>query len=385
MGVVVALIGFTSTFALVLQGFRAVGADEAQAASGLMAVAVCMGLSGIWLSWTRRMPISVAWSTPGAALMINSGASSTGYDAAVGAFLMSAVLLIAAGAFRPLARLAESIPSNLANAMLAGILLGICLAPARAMAEHALLAGPVILAWWIAGRINRFVAVPVAFVILIVMVAWQLGFPEDLANRLAAAAVPAPVLVMPRLDLQTLIGIGLPLFVVTMASQNVPGIAVQRAYGYTPPAGPLIVNTGGFSLLAAPFGGHAVNLAALTAALCAGPDSHAEPERRYWTAIVAGVVYVFMGLTAGVVSVLVILVPASLIEAVAGLALLGAMSAALVAAFRDTELREAAAVTFIFSASGIAFLGVGGAFWGLLAGSAMHAVHKRKLTKTPAT
>lgn len=378
MGVLVALVGFTSTFTIVLQGFRAVGASDAEAASGLMAITVCMGISGIWLAWTRRMPISVAWSTPGSALMINSGASSSGFDAAVGAFLLSAVLLICAGAFRPLARLVESIPSTLANAMLAGILLGVCLSPARAMAEHAVLAAPIILAWWIAGRVNRFAAVPVAFAVLVAMVAWRVGLPEDAGARLAAAAIPAPILTMPRFDLQTLIGIGIPLFIVTMASQNVPGIAVQQANGYSPDAGALVTNTGGFTLLSAPFGGHGVNLAALTAAMCAGPDAHPDKDRRYWAAIVAGIFYIFIGLTAGMVTVLVTLVPVILVEAVAGLALLGALAAALVAAFRDMENRESAAITFVFSASGIAFFGVGGAFWGLLAGAAMYWVQARR-------
>ena len=367
-----ALVGFASTGVLVLQGFVAVGADPAQAASGLMAVTVAAGLSGLWLSWTRRLPIAVAWSAPGAALLLVSGASSSGFDAAVGAFLLSAVLLVVAGAVRPLGRLVEAIPSSLGNAMLAGILLPICLAPVRALEAETALAAPMLLAWWLAGRAHRLAAVPVALAVLVGLVAWRLGVPEDFGALAAASLVPRPVLVAPRFDPIALVGIGLPLFVVTMASQNVPGLVVQRANGYDLRAGPLIVNTGAFSLAAAPFGAHAVNLAAITAAMGSGPDAHPDPARRWWASAVAGACYVVFGLLAGTFVLLVGLVPTVLVEAVAGLALLGAFTGAAVAAFAVPAEREAAAATFLFAASGLAFAGIGGAFWGLLIGGAMH-------------
>ena len=353
------------------------GASDAEAASALMAASVAMGLSGIHLAWTRRMPISVAWSTPGAALLIVSGDAVADFRVAVGAFLVSAALLILAGAFRPLGRLMRSIPSSLANAMLAGILLTLCLAPVRALGFDWALAAPLLLAWWLAGRVNRLAAVPVALAVLVALVAWRTGLPADFGARAAAAAIPRPVLVVPAFEPSALLGLALPLFVVTMASQNVPGIAVQRANGYDPDPGPLIVGTGAFSLAAAPFGSHAVNLAAITAAMCAGPDAHPDPNRRYWAAIVAGALYVAFGLLAGVVVLVVTLVPPILIEAVAGLALLGAFTGSAVAAFAEPAEREAAAVTFLFAGSGIAFLGVGGAFWGLLVGAAMHLARRR--------
>ena len=375
MGLLVAVVGFASSFAIVLAGLRAAGADDAQAASGLMALCIAMGLSGIWLAATRRMPISVAWSTPGAALLIASGASLDGFDAAVGAFVVSGALLLLAGLFRPLGRAIESIPSSLANAMLAGILLPICLAPVRALGgEHAALAAPLLVTWWLVGRVRRLWAVPAALAVLVALVLWRIGLPADFGVRLDAALVPMPVLVAPRFELQALVGIALPLFVVTMASQNVPGIAVQRAHGYAPAAGPLIANTGLFALLSAPFGALGVNLAALTAAMCAGEDAHPDPARRYWAAIVAGIAYVAIGLLVGVVALFVTLIPPILVEAIAGLALLGAFTAAAVAAFSDVAEREASAVAFLFAASGLAFLGVGGAFWGLLAGGAMLAL-----------
>jgi len=175
-----------------------------------------------------------------------------------------------------------------------------------------------------------------------------------------------------------LISLGIPLFVVTMASQNVPGVAVLKANNYQPKAGPLIANTGLFSLLSAPFGGHGINLAAVTAAMFSSVEAHENPDRRYWSAAIAGVTYVFIGLLAGVAGLLVTLIPPVLIEAIAGLALLGAFSAAIVSALSDVKHREAAAVTFLFSSSGLAFMGVGGAFWGLLVGGMMYAVSKAR-------
>ena len=375
MGLLAATVGFASSFAIVLAGLRATGASEAQATSGLMALSIAMGLSGIWLAATRRMPIGVAWSTPGAALLIASGASLESFETAVGAFVASGALLLLAGLFRPLGRAIESIPSSLANAMLAGILLPICLAPVHALGgEHALLAAPLIVTWWLVGRVQRLWAVPAALLVLVGLVLWRIGLPAGFGASLGEALVPRPLLTVPRFDLQAIVGIGVPLFVVTMASQNVPGMAVQRANGYTPAAGPLIANTGLFSLLSAPFGALGVNLAALTAAMCAGPDAHPDPARRYWAAIVAGIAYVAIGLLVGVVALFVTLIPPILVEAIAGLALLGAFTGAAVAAFAEPAERESAAIAFLFACSGLAFAGVGGAFWGLLAGGAMHAL-----------
>lgn len=377
MGLLVAIIGFTSSFAIVLAGFRAAGASDAQAASGLMALSIGMGLSGIWLSLRHRMPISAAWSTPGAALLISSGSVLASYEAAVGAFVVSGILLMLAGWLKPLGRAIEAIPSSLANAMLAGILLGICLSPVKAMAFDPWLAAPLILAWWLVGQINRLAAVPAALLALVAMAIWKIGLPEDLGTQLSESLIPQAVFIIPHFELGAMISIGVPLFVVTMASQNIPGISVLRANGYTPPSGPLIANTGVFSTLSAFFGAHAVNLAAITAAMCAGPDAHPDTERRYWAAVVAGLGYVAFGLLAGIIGLLVTLVPTILIEAIAGLALIGALTSSLVAAFSNTDEREAAAVTFLLSGSGVAFLGIGGAFWGLLAGALMVFVTRR--------
>ena len=374
MGVLAALVGFTGSFALVLQGMRAAGASEAQATSGLIALMLGMGLSGIILALRYRIPVGVAWSTPGAALLIASGDTLNSVNEAIGAYIISALLLILAGCLRPLGRLIESIPASLANAMLAGILLGICLSPIRALAEDAWLATPLLLTWWVVGRFNRFFAVPAALLVLIPLVAWRLGVPENFSGQLAASLIPKLLWIKPVFEPQALVSIGIPLFVVTMASQNVPGVAVLRANGYTPKAGPLIYNSGFFGLLAAPFGAHGINLAAITAAMFTSEDAHADPQRRYWASAFAGITYVLLGSMAGAAVLFVTLIPTVLVEAIAGLALLGSFSAAIVAALADVEHRDAAAITFLFAASGLAFLGVGGAFWGLIVGGVMYAV-----------
>ncbi len=369
-GVLAAFVGFASSFAVVLKGLTAVGASPDQAASGLMALAVAMGLSAIWLSLKGRIPVSVAWSTPGAALLATSGPLPGGFAAAVGAFLATGVLLTLAGLWRPLGRWVGAIPTPLASAMLAGVLFGLCLAPVRAIAVEPAMALAIIVTWAAVARISRLYAVPAAVVLTLVLIG-ATSPPLDLG---VADLAPHPALVVPTLDLGAMLGIALPLFIVTMASQNIPGLAVLNVNGYRPDAGPLLRGTGLFSLIAAPFGGHAVNLAAITAALCAGADAHPDPRRRYVAAVVAGAVYVALGLGAGAVTAFVRASPPVLIEAVAGLALLGALAGALVGAMAEPRDREAALVTFVVTASGLTLFGIGAAFWGLVAGGAILAL-----------
>ena len=364
-GLLAAFVGFASSFAVVLQGLIAVGATRAEAASGLMALAIAMGAGGAIASLWRRQPISIAWSTPGAALLATSGAPEGGFPVAVGAFLVCGALIVLAGLFKPLGRAVERIPPALANAMLAGVLLGLCLAPVRAMGSVPLLAAPVALVWALVFHFKRLYAVPAAVLAVVGLIVLQ-GMPA-----MSGSLWPAPVLVRPVFTLAAALGLGVPLFLVTMASQNIPGMAVLHLYGYRPPASPLFVLTGAFSVLAAPFGGHAVNLAAITAALCAGPDAHPDPAKRYWAAVVAGLAYIVFGLLAGAATAFIAASPPVLIEAVAGLALLGAFGSALLGAVSAAEGREAALVTFLVTASGQGFLGISGAFWGLLAGAAM--------------
>ena len=254
--------------------------------------------------------------------------------------------------------------------MLAGILLGLCLAPVQAVAQFPILGLAIVVTWAVVARFRRLLAVPAAVLVAAVLI----GATGDFAPGIMATIAPEPVFVMPRFEAAAMIGIALPLFIVTMASQNIPGIAVLNANGYRPAPGPLFTTTGVFSLLAAPLGGHAVNLAAITAALCAGPEAHPDPARRYGAAVVAGAAYIGFGLLAGVATAFIAASPPVLIEAVAGLALLGAFGASIAAAVAETRDREAAVVTFLVTASGLTFFGIGGAFWGLLAGGAVMAL-----------
>jgi benzoate membrane transport protein len=368
-GLLSAFVGIASSFAVIVHGLRTVGASQAEAASGLMALSIAMGLCGLLLSIRTRMPISVAWSTPGAALLATSAAVEGGFPAAVGAFLVSGALIVLAGFWKPLGRWVAAIPSAIANAMLAGVVLGLCLAPARAVAEEPLLGLITVAVWAAVAKFKRVLAVPAA-----VLVAMALIAATSPVSRAALGPLwPDPVLVLPTFSPTAIIGIGLPLFLVTMASQNIPGLAVLAANGYRPEPGALFRTTGLFSMAAAPFGAHAVNLAAITAALCAGPEAGPDPARRWWAGVAAGLGYVLFGLFAGAATAFISAAPPILIQAVAGLALLGVLGSSILGAVSDPETREAAVITFLVTASGLAFFGISGAFWGLVAGGAMLA------------
>ena len=373
-GMLAAFVGFASTFAVIVQGLIAVGASQEEAASGLMALSISMGVCAIWLSLRTRLPISVAWSTPGGALLATSGTVEGGFAVAVGAFVVCGMLIVVAGLWRPLGRWVAAIPAPLANAMLAGVLLGLCLAPVKAVAQTPALGLTIVLVWALVARFRRLYAVPVAVLVTAVLIVASTHVDKAAMGSL----LPLPVLVTPRFTFAAIIGIALPLFIVTMASQNIPGMAVLGVNGYRPAPGRLFTTTGVFSLLAAPFGGHAVNLAAITAAICAGPDAHPDPSRRYWAAVVGGIGYVLFGLTATAAIAFINAAPPILIQAVAGLALLGAFGGSMMAAVSAPKDREAAIITFLVTASGITFAGISGAFWGLLAGGAVMALARWK-------
>ena len=366
-GFLAGLVGFSSSFAILLQGFTAVGASQAEAASGLMAASIAMGVGGVYLSLKTRLPISVAWSTPGAALLVTTPALPGGFPEAVGAFVLTGLMIVLTGYWARLGKLVGSIPPAIANAMLAGVLLGLCLAPMRAIGQAPVLGLAIVAVWGVTGIFSRLLAVPAAVAMAMALIAWTTPMPEIAL----AALLPQPVFVMPYLSISGAIGIALPLYLVTMASQNIPGMAVLHANGYHPAPGPLLRATGILGTLAAPFGSHAVNLAAITAALCAGPEAHADPARRYWAAAASGIAYIAFGLAAGAVTAFIAASPTFLIEAVAGLALFGALGSALGTALSKAEHREEAVVTFIATASGLSVFGIGGAFWGLIAGGAM--------------
>ena len=371
-GLLAAFVGFASSFAVVVQGLKAVGASDVEATSGLMALSIAMGLGGIILSLRTRMPVSVAWSTPGAALLATTGVLPGGFSTAVGAFLVSSLLLVIAGLWKPLGRAVSAIPSALANAMLAGILLHLCIAPVTAVAQMPLAGLAIVAVWAIIARIKRVLAVPAAVIVLIAI----LFFSGTAPVLEFSSLMPKPISITPQFSIAAIISVAIPLFIVTMASQNIPGIAVLAVHNYRPEPGPLFTVTGILSLLSAPFGGHAVNLAAITAAICAGPDCHPDPAKRYVAGITAGLLYVFFGFLAGGATSLIAVSPPVLIEAVAGLALIGAFGAALMAALQDPHEREAAVVTFLVAASGLTLFGIGGAFWGLIAGGLLRILRR---------
>ncbi|MER5650068.1 benzoate/H(+) symporter BenE family transporter [Streptosporangium sp. NPDC002524] len=369
-GIVAAVVGFASSFAVVLAGLRAVGADQRQATSGLLALCVASGVVAVWLGLRQRVPIVGAWSTPGAALLVATGTVEGGFPVAVGAFVVSGLLLTAAGLFPVLGRWIAAIPTSIAGAMLAGVLLDLCVAPVRALAEIPLMAGPVVLTWALLSRFARKWAIPVALLVAVAAIA--------LTGPGLGAVDVRPVLevTVPSWSAQATVSVALPLFLVTMASQNVPGMAVLAGYGYRPPLRGILVSTGLASTLGAPLGGHAVNLAAISAALSAGPEADPDPARRWIASVSSGVAMIVLGIGSGLATALVLLSPPLLVEAVAGLALLGAFASAVTSAVADPGGREAAAVTFVVTASGLTLLGVGAAFWGLVAGGLMTLLHR---------
>lgn len=376
-GVIGALTGFASSFALVITGLIAVGASPEEAASGLLALCIAQAVLAGLLSWRFRLPLSFAWSTPGAALLVAAEGTTGSYGAAIGAFLVCGLLIVVSGLWPWLGRSMTRIPMPLAGAMLAGILFPICIAPVTAVIEEPLLAAPVVLVWLLLVRWLPRWAVPAAMLVAIVGVVISAG--DDWMRD--ASLAPALTFTAPVLDPLVIVSLGIPLYIVTMAGQNVPGFAVLTTLGYRDvPARRMLVATGVASAVSAPFGGYVLNLAALTAALMAGPDSHPDPARRWVAPIAGGATYVLLGLGAGVATALVAAAPPILIIAVAGLALLSAFTTGIVSAFEAPETRLTAAVTLIVVASGVVVLGIGSAFWGLVVGALVMLVTRRRST-----
>jgi benzoate membrane transport protein len=363
-GVLAALVGYASTFTLVLSGLGHAGATPAQAASGLLVVCLALGVLNTAVVWRLRIPLSFAWSTPGAAFLLTLQPIQGGFPAVAGAFMVVAALVIASGLLRPLARAVAMIPQPIAAAMLGGVLLSLCLAPVRAIAEVPALALPVVVAWIVGLKFARRYAVPLA--VLVAGVA--LAFTVNAAGTVFAVSLPSLVFVVPVFTLDALLKVALPLFVITMASQNLTGLAVMRANGYEVDARAPFVLTGAASAIIAFFGGLTVNLAAITAAIAAGPEAHPDPQKRWIAPVAAGLTYFVLALIATLAAAFIAASPPILIQAVAGLALLPSLASAMTGALADEEQRLPAILTFVTTASGITLLGIGGAFWGLIAG-----------------
>lgn len=363
-GFIAILIGYTSSAVLIFQAAASAGATQAQLGSWLTALGLGMGLTTLGLSVRYRMPILTAWSTPGAALLI-ACLPGVPMGEIVGAFIASSLLLFLCGFSGLFARVMHRLPLHLANAMLAGVLLRFGLDLCHALALQPLLVGSMAVTF-LFGRawLPRY-ALPLTLV-LGVALAWQLDLLQLQRFELAPVAL---VWTTPDLSQHSLLGIALPLFLVTMSSQNLPGIAVLRAHGYQPPVSPLVGWTGLTGALLAPFGCYALNLAAITAALCMNQEADPEPQRRYLAAGCAGFCYLLTGLLGATMASLFAALPQPLIMAIAGLALLGTLGQSLQQALQLERDREAAIITFLVTASGVTGFGIGSAFWGLLAGS----------------
>lgn len=362
-GFVTVLVGFASSAVIVFQAAQSLGATPEEISSWMWALGLGMGLTCIGLSLRYRMPVVTAWSTPGAAMLIGSVAGLPLSDA-IGAFLMSALLIAASGFSGFFERMISRIPVSLASGMLAGVLLRFGIDAFAAMKTQLGMVLTMFAVYLLARRLLPRYAV---ILTLLVGIAFAAGLGllrvDGLSLQLAK-----PMFTTPTFSLAAIVGIALPLFIVTMASQNVPGVAVIRASGYAIPISPVVGWTGLVNLLLAPFGAFALNLAAITAAICMGREAHEDAARRYVAAIAAGVFYVVVGLFGATVAALFAAFPKELILAIAGIALLGTIGNSLAAALRDEAEREPALVTFLVTASGLSLAGIGSAFWGLLAG-----------------
>jgi benzoate membrane transport protein len=372
VGAVAALTGFAGTSTVVLAGLGAAGATPQQAGAGLVALCVTQGAGMIWLSRRYRQPLTLAWSTPGAALLVSAGHAAGSWRAAVGAFVVAALLTALIAASARLSRLVASIPAPLAQAMLAGILLPICLKPVSVVAAAPAVTIPVVASWLVMLYLAPRWATPAAFLVAITVVAVVLrGSGERFV-------VPVPELTMPDLSLAAVLSLSIPLVVVTMAAQNVPGAAVMSAQGYHVPWRPVLLTTAAGSLIGAFAGGHAINLAAISAALPASEEAHRDPTRRWAASMTCGWLYLGLGGLAPLVAVLLSGRAAGVVAVVAGLALLPTLASATSAALHAPGTSLPAVVTIVVGASSLTLFGVGPALWSLLVGLVLWTTLRRR-------
>ncbi|WP_294770579.1 benzoate/H(+) symporter BenE family transporter [uncultured Rhodoferax sp.] len=374
-GFVAVLVGFTSSVAIVFQAALALGATPAMVASWMWALGIGMGLCSLVPSLWLRKPVMVAWSTPGAAVLATAAtAGGFGMAEGVGAFILCAVLITVAGATGWFERVMNRIPLALASALLAGVLARFGLSGFTAAQTALPLVVLMLLTYLLGKRFMPRYAVPLTLLVAIVFVAARAQF----TGASIEFGLTMPVWVTPSFSLAAFISMSLPLFVVTMASQNLPGVAAIQAAGYADrraeggdagiPISKVITLTGLVTLVLAPFGAFALNLSAITAAICMGPEAHSNPARRYTAAASCGAIYIVIGLFGAAITGVLTAFPKELVAAIAGLALLGTIGGALAAALKDETHREAASITFLVTLSGVVIAGVGSAFWGVVAG-----------------
>ncbi|NLC37372.1 MAG: benzoate/H(+) symporter BenE family transporter [Alcaligenaceae bacterium] len=372
-GFVAVLVGYTSSVAIVFQAAMAAGATPAELSSWMWALGIGMGATCIGLSLYFRTPILTAWSTPGAALLV-TGLDGLDMHQAIGVFMSTSVLITLAGASGSFQRLMEWVPRHLAAAMLAGILVRFGMDTFSSMQSQPLLVAAMFATWLVARFLIPRYTVPLALAAGVACAGLMGLLQLDTLDWTPAR----PVLMLPEFSWAAFVGVALPLFIVSMTSQNVPGLAVLRANGYNTPASPLISWTGLTGVVLAPFGGFSFNLAAITAAICMSRDADPEPQRRYMAAVWAGVFYLCTGVFGATVVSLFAAFPTELVAAIAGLALLGTIAGSLAGALHEEKGRDAAIVTFLGTASGLALFGIGSAFWGLLLGMLVHGLSPRR-------
>ena len=378
-GFVAVLVGFTSSVAIVFQAAQSFGATPAQITSWIWALGLGMGLCSLVPSLLLRKPVMVAWSTPGAAVLATAGAAgSFSMGEAVGAFMVCSLLVILVGATRGLERVADRIPMEIASALLAGVLARFGI-QAFAAAQTAL---PLVLLMVGTYLVARRMAARYAVVVtLVVGILWVL-ITGQMAWSMEPVRLAMPVFVAPQWSVSAIVSLAIPLFVVTMASQNLPGMAVIRASGYELPVSRLITMTGWASLVLAPFGAFALNFSAITAAICMGPEAHEDRIKRYTAAASCGAIYIVIGLFGALVTGLLTSFPKELVVAIAGIALLSTIGNGLASALRDERHREPALITFLVTLSGITLMDIGSAFWGVVAGSLALFVQQYKQSRS---
>ena len=363
-GFVAVLVGFTSSVAIVFEAARAFGATPAQLGSWMWALGLGMGLCSLAPSLWLRKPVMVAWSTPGAAVLATAGAGF-GMGEAVGAFIVCALLIILVGATGWFERVMDRLPMSIAAALLAGVLARFGLQAFAALQSQFVLVGAMLLAYLVLRRASpRYAVVGVLAVgTALAAAGGQMGWSG------VTLGLAEPVWMAPSFSVGAIVGLALPLFVVTMASQNLPGVAAIRAAGYAMPVSKIITLTGVATLVLAPFGAFALNLSAITAAICMGREAHPDPARRYVAAVSCGAIYCLIGIFGAAVAGVLSAFPREFVIAIAGLALLGSIGNGLALALRDDAHRESALITFLVTLSGLTLWGIGSAFWGVVAGA----------------
>ena len=368
-GFVAVLVGYASSAAIIWQAAATAGADASQIAGWMTALGLGMGVSTLALTLWRKVPILTAWSTPGAALLV-TGLQGVTLSQAVGVFIFANALIVLCGITGIFARLMKIIPHSLAAAMLAGILLRFGMQAFASLQGNLLLCGSMFAVWLLCKVwLPRF-----AVVAALLAGGAVAGFSGEVTTSQIAFSFVAPSWIAPEFTPALLLSVGVPFFLVTMASQNAPGFATLQASGYRVPVSPLIVATGGLALLLSPFGVYSICIAAITAAICQSPEAHPDPQKRWLAAAAAGVFYLVAGIFGGSITTLMSALPMAWIQMLAGLALLGTISGSLFQALNQESERDAAVVTFLVTASGVTLGGVGSAFWGLVLGGVSYVL-----------